>query len=163
MLALGLLAGCTPTPEPKPTKTAAFASDEEAFQAAEETYAEYTTAGNARDAGKKSPDPQDYLVGKALEGDLEAVRFFEKNDVTSTGNVEVAGFQPEPSSLSADRTQLNAVVCLDISENRLLDAEGNDITPADRPDVIAMKVEMTMGKEHFMISQELDEENERCV
>src|SRR5690606_38234156 len=44
-----LLVGCSPEPDPTPTPTAAFASEEEAFAAAEETYRAYIDAFNAVD------------------------------------------------------------------------------------------------------------------
>ncbi|MCB8044373.1 hypothetical protein JM654_09380 [Microbacterium oxydans] len=49
VLGVMVLAGCTPSPAPTPTPTAVFASEEEAFAAAEETFTEYVLALNEID------------------------------------------------------------------------------------------------------------------
>ncbi|HOQ22628.1 MAG TPA: hypothetical protein PLN62_09415, partial [Microbacterium sp.] len=48
LLALALVTGCAPEPAPTPTPTG-FASDDEAFAAAEATYRAYVDALNAVD------------------------------------------------------------------------------------------------------------------
>ncbi|MFE6733154.1 hypothetical protein [Microbacterium sp. NPDC057650] len=161
-LALGLLAGCAPTPEPKPTKTAAFASDEEAFAAAKKTYEEYNDASNARRAGNETPNPQDFLSGSALTDDNKAIKFFLENNVQPRGTVSVRSFTPDPKSLNSSRTVLSATVCLDISKNRLFDADGRDITPVDRANVISTDLEMRWVKSSFVISAEAEGDEGAC-
>ena len=66
------LTGCLGSaPDPTPTPTAVFTSEEEAFAAAEETYRAYIDAVNARRADPRSePDPQSFLIGEAQEADI---------------------------------------------------------------------------------------------
>lgn len=159
LLALGMLAACTPAPEPTPTKTALFSSDEEAFQAAEETYRAYNAAENAyRRSG--SEDPQDYLIGSALEGYIDGQRALEEAGLTLEGDVAVATFEGDPSSVKQHGKRIMATVCLDISNTTTHSTSEFEIT--DRPPVIAQQVEMTWVDGSYLISKELDAENELC-
>src|SRR5690606_26029635 len=92
VLAAVSLSACAPTPTPTPTPTAAFASEEEAFAAAEEVYRAYNDAGNARRNGESTRNPQDYLIGVALEGDIDALNQLRDTDVRLTGDVGVSSF-----------------------------------------------------------------------
>ncbi|WP_193596467.1 hypothetical protein [Microbacterium sp. YJN-G] len=163
LLALGMLAACAPAPEPEPepTETALFSSDEEAFAAAEETYRAYTDAQN--DARQGDADPNDYLVGSALEGAIDGKRALEEAGLQLDGSVGLAEFRPIPESIDPGREELVAIVCLDLTALRTLNDQGEDVTPANRPDVIAMNVTMRWTKTSYMISEERDEDNAQCA
>lgn len=164
MIALGLLAACTPAaePEPEPTKTALFASDEEAFAAAEETYRAYTDASNAAERGETEADPQDYLIGSALEGAIDAHRALEEAGLRLDGDVSLSKFLPLKESIRPGREQLSAIVCLDLTAARTVNSQGEDVTPADRPDVIAASVTMLWVDGSYYVSEEFDEDNSKC-
>lgn len=162
LLTLGMLAACTPEPEPTPTKTALFASDEEAFAAAEETYRAYTEAANEAEPGEGDRNPNDYLIGSALEGAIDAQRALDEAGLHVDGDVAVARFLPVEGSVQRDGEKLSAIACLDLTAARTLNAQGEDVTPADRPDVVASGVTMTWVKNAYFISEELDADDSQC-
>ena len=158
MLALLMLAGatlsaCTPAPDPTPTPTAAFASDEEAFAAAEEVYREYNDAVNLARAGDDGPDPQSFLSGLALQNDLDASRVLKQNRVHIEGEGEVSRFAGVTASLAAEPVSLEATVCLDVSETRVVNEEGTDVTPADREQVVALDVTFVSSTDGLTIAK----------
>lgn len=162
-LALGALSGCAPSPEPSPTKTALFASDEEAFAAAEETYRAYTEASNARRNGDQSVDPQDFLTGEALESHIDSLRALDEAGLRVVGDVSVVDFRPMSDSVRRDGQSLSAVVCLDLANARTLNSDGDDVTPSDRPQVIALGASMIWVEKAYAISREFDEDNATCA
>jgi len=138
MLVLAL-AGCTTPEPPEPTPTPAFASEEEAFAAAEATYRAYVDALNQLHAGADAtPAPTDYLIGTALEAELVTQRTLEEMHRSLVGTAVVASFTA--TSLSTDHTEIEAVVCLDVSDSRVIDADGDDVTPSERPSVLALEI-----------------------
>ena len=161
-LTAAALSGCAPAPEPSPTPTAMFASEEEAFAAAEEVYRAYNEAGNARIAGKSSPNPQDFLIGEALEADIDGIRFFDEHNLRLSRGGAVASIEGvEYSTVGAD-AHVSVVVCLDVSEVRLLDANGADVTPAERGDVVSQMVEFIGPPANLRISLESEGDVEKC-
>ena len=161
-LSIGALTGCTPEPEPTPTPTAAFASEEEAFTAAEEVYREYNEAGNARLRGEETPDPQDFLVGAALEGDIDAANLLREQGLHAIGSVRFSSFRGIGFEQTARDVTINAVVCLDVSDTRVLDSTGNDVTPETRPDVVAQTVTFVMTSKGMLLSQEDSADEAQC-
>ncbi|MGP6171742.1 hypothetical protein ACTU6V_11095 [Microbacterium sp. A204] len=122
-----MLSACSPGPAPSPTPTAAFASEDEAFAAAEEVYRAYNDASNGD--GKTT----DYLTGSALESDIETKRYLDENNLALIGNSEIVSFLGVDARLDPI-TKIHAQVCLDVSGSRVIDANGNDVTPNDRED-----------------------------
>lgn len=161
-LAATVLSACTPAPEPDPTPTAAFASEEEAFAAAEETYRAYNEAGNARRGGVSEPNPQDFLIGTALEGDIDALRQLQDAGLRLEGDVSVSSFTQREVSLEAGSTQVTSVVCLDASETRILDDKAQDVTPADRSDTVTQVITFTEVEGRFLIAAEASGEDNQC-
>lgn len=159
-LLIGMLSACTPEtkPTPKPTTSAAFATDEEAFAAAEETYRAYVKAGNLPDGNEDK-----YLAGMALENHLEGERRLEDAGLHVEGETALSSFEVKPESVARDRTSLTAAVCLDLRRLRTISADGANVTPADRPDAIAMTVEMQLSAGKFLIFDELDADNAACA
>lgn len=156
------LSGCAPAPEPTPTPTPAFASEEEAFAAAEEVYREYNEAGNARIAGESDPDPQDFLIGEALEADIDGIRFLQEeglrlvgvNSLTSFTGVDASGLDSEPT--------ISARICLDGSGLHVRDANDADVTPQDREEVVAQLVTFVRVGDQLKITTESAASAEEC-
>lgn len=159
-LLIGMLSACAPEaePTPKPTKTAAFASDEEAFAAAEETYRAFIRETNREDGSEA-----DYLAGQAVDDHIRAEQQLQDAGLRGVGEAKLSRFIVDPSSLRANRTALTAMACLDIAGVRVVNADGQDVTPAERPDLIALGVNMELSDGRFLIFKEFDEENDKCV
>lgn len=138
VIAAALLSACTPAPEPTPTASPAFASEEEAFAAAEETYRAYIAAFNAVDlSNPKTFDP----VFELAAGDYEKQ---ERRDLSVMhaegyqrgGEIRILRFEGS----SADETSIRARTCNDISTTTFTDAEGVSLIPPTRPDVVALEL-----------------------
>lgn len=151
-LAAAALSACTPTPEPTPTPTAAFASEEEAFAAAEEVYRAYNDAVNAQRESTEDGDPQDYLTALALQSDIDATRILEENDVHIEGHGEIDEFEGTASALASTPATVSAQVCLDVSATRVVDGQGKDRTPDDRQDTVSLDVEFISTEQSLLIS-----------
>lgn len=151
-LAAGSLVACSPGPEPTPTPTAAFASEEEAFAAAEEVYRGYTLALNQQRSGEADSDPTSYLTGTALEDELQSQRDLEANKISIRGSIEVLEFTPISAALESVPT-VAGTVCLDLSDTTVLDDDQQNITPADRNEIAALDVAFTWDGSRFLISE----------
>ncbi|MFE6994342.1 hypothetical protein ACFVAE_00120 [Microbacterium sp. NPDC057659] len=143
LLALGLLAGCAPTPEPKPTKTAAFASDEEAFAAAKKTYEEYTKALNAVD----TTDPETFepvfswTMGDADAAIRKALSQLHAENVTMAGETKIASFKQV--SVDAASGQVVLAMCVDVSETDTIDKDGKSLVPEGRSDLVPVRAQFS--------------------
>jgi hypothetical protein len=137
-----MLSGCVaPAPEPTPTSTAVFASEDEAFAAAEETYRAYNDAANARDADPTAqPDPQSFLVGTALEADIATNREFEEVGIHIEGTSSVVRVVPVSVDLASGDVAIS--VCIDSSNARVINEVGEDVTRADRDPTVATEVRL---------------------
>ncbi|MDT0158648.1 hypothetical protein Q9R19_13545 [Microbacterium sp. ARD32] len=143
MLALGMLASCTPAPEPTPTKTALFASDEEAFAAAEETYQAYSDAANAADyADPATFEPvYDWLTGTALGAEKKALSLYHAERLTKTGDATFDTFSP----LSASSDEVVVQLCIDVSQVDLLREGGDSAVPKGRLPRVGRMVTFSPG------------------
>lgn len=151
VLALALATGCMPEPEPTPSPTG-FASEEEAFAAAEETYRAYVDAVNARRTDAHSGvDPKSFLTGGALDADLRSDERFASKGIRIEGATSIRSF--EMGSVTGDGIALT--VCLDATQTRVLDEQNNDVTPPDRPETLPLDVLMTGGRDGLLISESI--------
>jgi len=137
-----VLVGCTPeaapTPLPLPTATG-FASDEEAFAAAEATYRAYVDAVNARRADPDAPDPTTFLSGQALRSELETRQFLLDRGLAIKGDTSASTIE----RLDWTNQDVLVLICLDSSNTRVLDAAGEDVTPVKRESRSAIEVRFT--------------------
>lgn len=144
--ALATTGGCSASPEPKPTPTPLFASEEEAFAAAEEVYREYNEAGSGGD------DTTRFLTGTALESELETLRYLEENTLVLRGASALSSFEPVDASPLNGSYDLDAHVCLDLSSVAVLDQNGHDVTPPGREDLVSLLVSFVPHGKAFLIS-----------
>lgn len=140
-LVLIALAGCSPEPEPTPEPTAAFASEEEAFQAAEETYRAYTDALSQVSLEDPSTfEPVfDWLINDARTNERETLSQMSAAGIAISGSTSYVSYTP--LSYNAKIGEIVANLCIDVSEVELVDESGASLTPADRPDLQPVKVE----------------------
>lgn len=160
--AVAALAGCTPAPVPTPTPTAAFASEEEAFAAAEEVYRAYNDALNAARISEEPDGARAYLTGRALESDLEAKRYLDAENLRLVGEGVIDGFEGESATLEKDVTSITVHLCLDVSQTHVEDAAGIDVTPTDRQARLPLEVTFVGSSEALLISSSDLIEGEEC-
>lgn len=130
-----LLSGCAPTATPTPTPTAAFASEEEAFAAAEETYRAYTDALNAVDPADPETFESTYAFssGGFQKADRENFSKMHAEGYTISGDAVVTQFVGRSTRESAE--VVLAIACVDVSGVTVADATGASVVNPDRPDV----------------------------
>lgn len=157
------LAGCSATPTPTPTTTPAFASEEEAFAAAEETFTRYAAATNATDLS--DPDSFeavfDWLVADALAAARENYSQFYALEITRSGTSEFDSFtiaQYAPAILTAH-------LCLDVTKVELINSDGSSAVPEDREPRQAIEVELVPARTAtgLAISSTLPTEDIQCT
>jgi len=158
MLALLAVAGatlsaCTPAPAPSPTPTAAFASEEEAFAAAEETYRAYNNAVNHQRLGDESVDPLTFLTGDILDSERKTSQELEASGIRINGDTVVTRFTGTDSTLGGPVAQVGATICLDITQARAIDSSGADVTAPGRSDIYAIHATFTGDADQLSISE----------
>ncbi|MBO0979218.1 hypothetical protein [Microbacterium sp. SD291] len=162
ILSAGALAGCTPEPAATPTPTAAFASEDEAFAAAEEVYRAYNDAVNLERRSDSSADPHDYLIGAALEGSLETTNKLKQEGLRITGDSAVLSFSGDVAEVMIDAVTIRASICLDVSSTQILDESGADLTPQSRADHVPLNVVFSGADSELLISESNLDEDAAC-
>ncbi|MEJ1091612.1 hypothetical protein [Microbacterium istanbulense] len=161
-LSIGVLAACTPAPEPTPTATALFASDEEAFAAAEETYRAYTEALNEVDTSK----PQTfeavykYTTGDFQNRDRKNFSTLHAERFAMTGDSQLVRFE----GLKFDNeSTITAEICVDVSKTDVINQDGVSMVPDDRPDVSGAIVKFELDDDEVRIARADRLEPDTCV
>ena len=156
MLALAALTACTPDPTPTPSPTG-FASDEEAFAAAEDTYRAYIDASNAqREDPDSLPSPTDFLTGDALTNEIDSQREITEQGLQLVGPLKIHAV----NGVEATSTTATIGVCLDVSGTRVLNTSDQDVTPADRESLLGLQVEVVTDGARTYISSSIASDDE---
>ncbi len=157
------LVGCTPEAEPTPTPTAAFASEEEAFAAAEEVYRALTAAVNDVDPSKTETFEAVYELssGTFEEADRENYSTMHAEGHKISGDATVLSFTG--TSSTAPFTHVEALVCLDVSDVTVTDASGNSLVNPNRPDIYALTVGFEHDGERLLVDSAERTEDQACV
>jgi hypothetical protein len=132
VVGVGLLAsGCGGEPAPAES-TPLFASEEEAFAAAEQTYREYVDAGNAIDlADPSSFEPVLALTtGEANSNERKSLTQMAAEGWTVSGDSKLIWFRGRTWDASAQHVAARA--CIDVTEVEVLDADGASQIRPDR-------------------------------
>lgn len=141
LLAVGL-AACAPAPEPAPSSTG-FASEEEAFAAAEETYRAYVDALNAVDLS--DPDTFEgvyaWTTGELYATDRKNFSDWHARGYTLSGESRVTAV--DVVTYHGARAVIES--CYDVSDVNVIDTAGNSLVSDDRPDVQNLQVELVHG------------------
>ncbi|HYJ48675.1 MAG TPA: hypothetical protein VEX12_02060, partial [Microbacterium sp.] len=141
-IVLGMATGCQPEPEPSPTGPV-FATEEEAFAAAEETYRAYVDALNQVDLS----DPETFeavyawTTGDANAQARETFSEMHADKWTVSGASIPTVVEPRAGG-GPELSEVEVAICLDVSAVQLLDATGQSVIDADRPDVQSMLISM---------------------
>lgn len=157
--------GCTaPAPEPTPT---GFASEEEAFAAAEATYRAYVDALNSVDLS----DPEtfeevfSYTTGDSNAGERKNLSEMHADGWAVSGSTRVREFWGESFDASS-RQPVTAVACSDVSEIDVVNADGESQVPAERPNVYELTLTFALSSDApygLRISESSSGIAERCA
>ena len=142
-----VLAGCvgapaaTPTPSPAGTPAPIFASDEEALAAATEAYEAYSSTINAiaRD-GNQEAERIRAVVTEEYAPDVESLfSDLATRGLSIRGDSHVDSIRLVEFATVDDAAEVTILLCSDVTESRIVDAAGNDVTPATRPNRSALQ------------------------
>lgn len=156
-------AGCAPTPVPSPTPTAAFASREEAFAAAEQTYRAYTDALNHVDPAQPVTFENTYKFssGNFRRADRKNFSTMHAKGYTIDGDALVIRFVGEVSVPPYDRVR--AIVCLDVSHVSVRDQSGASVVNPNRPDIYELEVNFKSSAGRLRIDSAERIEGKTCT
>lgn len=153
-----LLTGCVGAPAPTPTPTPAeesaaapiFASDEEALAAAEAAYEAYREASAAisSDGGAGAERIVKYVSSSFLPQVLDEYAALEASGLRMVGTTSIDSVSLVSWSAQPSRVEASIYLCRDVSEARAINSAGQDVTPADRDDRVALQA--------FLVSAEGD-------
>ncbi|CAH0182709.1 hypothetical protein SRABI44_02238 [Microbacterium foliorum] len=150
------VAGCAP-PAPSPAATTTFASDEEAFAAAEETYRGYIAAGN------DGTDATRFLIGPALASEIDLSRTLSDQNLAMVGASGFDHFVGVDATVNVKVATVVARVCLDVSDTRIIDEGGADVTPESRADRWLLSITFVGDKSGLLISDSTaDDDDGSC-
>lgn len=136
------LAGCaTPTPEPTPTPTG-FATEDEAFAAAEATYRAYVDASNQVDFSdpKTAEDVYAWLAGDALAASREEFSAASAEGWTRNGSAEIVSMAPHMVAPPYEAMTIDA--CVDISAVTVTDPSGDQVLPTEGIGIQSVRVSL---------------------
>jgi hypothetical protein len=144
MLTLSGCGGGTPIPTlpPTPTATPVFASEEEALAAAEEAYAAYSEMSDLI-SSQGGADPErlaPYVTAEQLAREIDTANYFSANGLRADGRPVLTRFDLQQYSEVASQVEIVVYVCLDVSAVLVRDADGADVTPANRQSVVPLEV-----------------------
>ncbi|WP_350352065.1 hypothetical protein ABS642_01970 [Microbacterium sp. A8/3-1] len=161
VLTSALVMGCSPAPEPTPTPTAAFASEEEAFAAAEETYRAYIDAFNEVDLGDPNTFEPVFIftTGDYLKLEREDLSAMHARGDIRGGTIEVIEFSPQTYKGS----EVTARVCTDVGSTTFTDSEGVSLVPADRPSRVALDLTFIVAHGKTLLASAEPVEDDRCA
>jgi len=143
-----LLSACTGQPPvvlPSPQSSTApvFASDEEALAAAEVAYGEYLAA-SASISSKERADRstiEDLVTVDYLEEVNEGLDSYEESDIFTDGVGQFDSLTLQQLDESLEGPVVVVVyLCLDLTDVRVVDKSGRDVTPSDRPNRVPLEV-----------------------
>lgn len=142
--ALTLLTACATEPELDPTPTG-FATEEEAFEAARETYEAYIEALNAADPAQPETIEPMY---EWLEDDALAAARVEFTGMTAEGwskSGDAVVTLISPHSFSDSDPIVAADVCLDVSNVEAVDENDTSVVHEDRSDTQPMQIRFNVS------------------
>ncbi|MFB6612198.1 hypothetical protein ACFCVO_17880 [Agromyces sp. NPDC056379] len=168
-LLLSGCAGAVPAPSPSPSADAAdpiFASDEEALAAAVEAYEAYIAV--AAEIGQDGGSDPERVLSVVSEGySTEAIADYEdlashgyrvlgQNSIDTTSLVELSNY--------GRKTEVTIYGCVRVGTTRIIDSNGNDVTPAGRDSEVPLVLvfEGTSANELKLTKSDLWTGNDFC-
>ena len=143
-----LLSGCVPqvpavVPPPEQTTEPVFASDEEALAAATDAYTAYLAMSDliAQEGGANPERIAPFVTEEALSDQVGQFLPYTQRSLHTVG---VTKFDRVTLQQSVEATpgviEVATYVCLDVSDVRIIDKSGTDVTPIERANRLPLEV-----------------------
>ncbi|MGO1630315.1 hypothetical protein [Microbacterium sp. JB110] len=161
--ALALVVACAPEPDPEPT---GFATEEEALEAARETYEGYVEATNQLDfSAPATAEPvYEWLTGQALADERKVFTEAHADKLSRAGASSVTLVELATEDIAGSEFAVNA--CVDVSNVQVFDESGEVLSFEDRPDVqpvlVAVVISESSSSGLLISSMEGREGNPTC-
>ncbi|WP_328706954.1 hypothetical protein [Clavibacter zhangzhiyongii] len=141
MVASTVITGCSATPPtvpaPTPAPSPSLTQEQQDTLAFERLYAGYVSLSFDSET---EGDLQSFLTGDALDSDTADLRRSRQAGQRIVGKDTYSGFQVTDRGTDPKGTNyMTAQACLDVSGTRVLDASGQDATPA-RDDRLSLQM-----------------------
>ncbi|WP_353826534.1 hypothetical protein [Agromyces sp. SYSU T0242] len=154
---IGLAACSAPSPEalatssPTATREPVFSSDEEALAAAIDAYDEYLAMSvSIASSGDDFTELREVTTPDYGETRIRDLKSFSAAGLRVSGAYRADSTSIVSRSLLGEAELVTIYTCQDVSGTRILDAEGNDVTPPDRdlraPMVVELELTETTGR-----------------
>lgn len=146
------LASCAPSAAPTPTPSeTGFASEAEAFAAAEETYRAYVDALNDVDLSDPATFEPVYALttGELNEQDRQTFSELHADGTRVSGSTRIL----DVTYVSVDPSAVVVAACTDVSEVQVFDADGKSLVSEDRPDFQGRTVTLRLGQDGLRLSR----------
>jgi len=148
--ALGIaLTACSPQTDPVATPSpTGFASEAEAFAAAEATYRAYIDALNeGRETGDMAP-ASTFLTSQAKADEDQTQEMLAEQGLRIVGTTSLLA----TDALWASDNEVAIGACIDVSQTAVLDPDDVDVTPSERPTQVELEVRMQGSPERLLIT-----------
>ncbi len=130
-------------PTSVPTVRPVFANDAEALAAAKKAYGAYVRASDAISA-KGGRDPSriaPFVTASWLPSELEGLRSLSDRDEREVGPMTYTDMRLQSeSTMRPNMALVRVYLCADVSQTRLLNRNGIDVTPSARRSVYGMVI-----------------------
>lgn len=132
--------------EPRPTPTAAFASEEEALAAATEVFERLTAMSDeiATSGGDGVERLADVATGEFLEGTVADFSAYPERGVHQVGKSAYRDALLQQYS-DGPIAAVQMYVCLDLTDVDIVKQDGESVVSADRPDTLYLLVTYDLG------------------
>jgi hypothetical protein len=158
LLGVVALTGCTPSAPPTatPTSTAIFSSEDEALAAATDVYQQYNAAfdqalanGGEDMSGLRDLVTDEHFVELDKPGTIDSNGWHTEGS-SSFSVKSVASYEADTESAA-----ISVNLCRDLSNVRVMDSAGLDVTPETWPAVVPLKVSFASSESNpksFLVS-----------
>jgi len=147
ILGILLLPACVPQPvaqppEPAPSATPVFASEEEALAAAVAAYEAYLKVSDeiAADGGAHPERLKDLVTEEWYEKEVEVSQRVVETGLFQVGSTMVGRSELQRLDAQESFTEIVIYVCTDFSGTSFRDINGADVTPSARVELLAFQV-----------------------
>jgi len=160
-----VLAGCagtaapTVTASPEETPAPIFATDEEALAAAEAVYSDYLARldETARSSSDDISGLSAIISAEQAAEISRSLRGLRERGLVPVGSTRFDNASIASNTTTGGRAIVDAYVCLDVSDIRIHDASGADVTPMSRDERSPMQIQFVSSPadpRHLILNSE---------